>query len=151
MVIQRFQTLFLLLATILVIVFMFTPFGYSVLYSSEGDTTFVQDWTSCDFIGLLIPSIIAAILYLVAIFLYKNMPLQKTMVVLAVIMTLVAIGVTIYLLAAGFLDITVGDTIYNTRWGGGGLLLVAALLAGFAAISRISADQRILRNVDRLR
>lgn len=151
MVIQRFQTLFLLMATILVIVFIFTPFGYSVLYSSEGQTTFVQDWSSLNFIGLVIPSALAALLYLVAIFLFKNMSLQKTIVVFGVIMTLVAIGVTIYLLAAGFLDITVGDTIYNTRWGGGGLLLVAALLAGLAAISRISADQRILRNVDRLR
>lgn len=150
MVIQRFQTLFLVVAFALAAAFVFMPFGYSVI-EENGVPQLVQEWTAYEFVGLVIPAAVASLLYLISIFFYQRMALQKTIVWLGVIATLAAIGVTVYILASGFLDATIGDVITRTKWGGSGLLLVGAALAGLLAISRISADQRLLRSADRLR
>lgn len=150
MVIQRFQTLFLLVAALLMAAFIFMPFGYSVI--TEGSTErIVEDWTAYQYLGLVIPAGVCALLLLVDIFLFKQMTLQKTLAWVGMALTLACIGVTVYILSSGMTDITPGVEIINTRWGGGGLLLVAAALSIGLAISRISADQRILRNADRLR
>lgn len=150
MVIQRFQTLFMIVAAALLAIFIFVPFGFSEIIEADS-CRIVQDWTACDFIWLLIPVALAAVLLLVAVFMFRNMPLQKGMVYISLMLTLAAIGITAYILAAGLLDLTVGDYVCGTHVGGGGLLLLAAALSEGIAISRISADQRILRNMDRLR
>lgn len=150
MVIQRFQTLFLIVAAALMAAFIFVPVGYSVV--TEGPVeTIVQDWTPCQFMGILIPAAIAAVLLVVDVFLFRRMPLQKSVAWIAFLLILATAGVTIYVLTSGMMEVTPGVEITRTKWGGGGLLLVAAALAVVGAISRISADQRLLRSIDRLR
>lgn len=150
MVIQRFQTLFLIAAAVLLAVFIFVPFGFSVIDTPDA-AEIVEDWTPLQFLGLWLPTAIGALIYLVAVFCYGNMDFQKTLVWVGFALNLAAIGITVYILAGGFDDFTAGDVITRTKWGGGGLLLVAGALSALLAISRIKADQRLLRNMDRLR
>lgn len=150
MVIQRFQTLFLLVAAVLVATFIFVPFGYSVI-TEDGVERIVEEWSAYQYLGLVIPAGVAALLLIVDIFLFRNMTLQKALAWVAMALTGACVGVTVYILSSGMMDVTPGVDIVNTRWGGGGLLLIAAMLSIGLSISRIAADQRILRNADRLR
>ena len=150
MQIQRVQSLYLLLATVLLVVFLFIPFGYSVMMV-DGEERIVEDWCGYQMLGMAIPAAIAAVLALVDIFLFKNFPLQKLVAKLDILLILVTVGITIYTLVSGFNDVTPGDEIVNTKWGGGGLLLLAALIAVGMALSRITSDEKLLKSMDRLR
>ena len=131
-------------------VFIFIPFGYSTL-TLDGEATTVEGWYPYQSSGLLIPAALGAILALVDIFLYKNFPAQKLVAKLAIVVILVAVAVTVYFLVAGFIDPLPGQVIANTKWGGGGLLLLASLIAVAMALSHIKADERLLRSMDRVR
>lgn len=151
MVIQRIQTLFLLLAAILMAVFMFMPFGYTQISdpaSAESLTT--ASLKAIEFAGLWIPGGLSVILLLIDIFLFKNLNLQKRVIVLCSLLTLTCIGIVIYILTAGMHD-TDPQLSASTVWGGGGLMAVAALLAMILAYRNISADQKLLRSYDHFR
>ncbi len=151
MQIQRIQSLFLLCAFAIMTVFIFVPFGFSII-SVDGTENVMEAWYPKKSIGLWLPAALAALLSLIAIFLFNNLSLQKLIVRLSIILTLVTIGVTIYFLASGtYVTIPETVTASDMKWGGGGLLLLAGLIADCMALSRISADARLLRDMDRLR
>ncbi|MCM1110568.1 MAG: DUF4293 domain-containing protein [Clostridium sp.] len=149
MVIQRIQSLLLLIAAALTVAFLFVAYGYTSIL--EDGVEVLTPLYAREFLPLLIPACIATLLLLVDIFLFKNMDLQKNVARIAIVAILATIGVTVYILASGFHDVTDGAVVESTVWGGGGLLLVGSLVATIAAISRISTDQRLLRSIDRLR
>lgn len=76
MVIQRIQTLFLLIASALCITFIFTPFGYTAIIE-DGQQAILEPLYAKNIVGLLIPAAASALILLIDIFLFKNMPLQK--------------------------------------------------------------------------
>lgn len=142
MQIQRIQSVFLLLAFALMVVFIFVPFGFLTL--TEGATQVLVDLKAVSMVGVLLPAGIGAVLYLLDIFLFNNLKLQKTVLIFAIMMTVVTAGIVCYV---NFDHATQG----TLHWGGGGLLLVAVLIAAFMANGAIRRDEKLLRSYDRLR
>ena len=129
MVIQRLQSLLLLLSAVFSIVYLFIPFGYA----PEGVTPLC-----CP--ALWIVTVLAAALTLVDIFLFKNTALQRKLII-ACVLLLVAVAVL------SLLPVFRGEMAI----GAGDLLLVGALINLGFAYRCIRADERLLRSLDRLR
>lgn len=140
MVIQRWQTVFLLLASVFIIVFCFIPVG--VLTDSAGDTFTVYP---CDYTLYLILNLAAAAILLIAIFLFSNTRRQRTVTLIAMLLIEVSLAIGIYFIFTSLPDSPKGD------FGAGSLLLPAALIAAFIAYRRILADEKLLKSYDRLR
>lgn len=149
MVIQRIQSLFLLIAVVLLVIFMFTPFGFWNVTDGLADMG-LAPLVAVSQQGVMVPVCVAALLSLIAIFLFKKQSVQKLVVALAIVATLASAGMVIYLLTCSYAD-TNPQVVLHPQWGGGGLLLVGTLITLVAAYRFISADQRLLRSYDRLR
>lgn len=149
MVIQRIQTLYLLLAVLFMTIFMFVPFGYTTF--AEGGDAAVDAWQPLDIVGMLVPSCAAIFLMLVAIFLFKSQSTQRLVVVFSLLLTLATIGVVIYFMVAGFVDLNPAVTVVKTSWGWGVVFPVCAIVLQIAAICGINHDMKLLASYDRLR
>lgn len=134
MVIQRLQSLFLLLSSIVMGITSFMPFA------SEGDKIFAPK----DSVVFLVVNILIATLLFLSIFMYKNLKRQKTVVLVSLVLTVVS-------------AITGCCTAYSVMqqpkldWTGGALMLLCTLMLTVAAYRRIVADERLLKSYDRLR
>ncbi len=150
MVIQRVQTLYLLLSIAFMTAFFFLPFGFIKEVDGATAAQALQPLTGLSGLGFIIPTSVAIFLSLLAIFLYKALPTQKLFVCLSALISLAEAIMVVYVLVSKYNSIipTVTDT---PVWGGGGLLLLAAFLLDIFAYSAISRDQRLLRSYDRLR
>ena len=134
MVIQRWQSVFMFVAALLMVAVNFMSWGVF-----DGGVSI----TPVDIPAMLTINIVTAILLVVAIFMFRNMSLQKTLVRISAVFVLVSALVG-------------GLVIYNNEgialnWGGGILAMVAALLFTVMAMVRISADERLLKSADRIR
>lgn len=147
---QRIQTLYLLLAIGLMVAFLFIPFGYTVLDGSATGQLKEQSLRAIDFIGLLIPAVLAMVCMFSAIFMFRALPGQQTVVVVSALFVGVCVGVVIYVLTAGLYD-TNPEVSTRTSWGGGGLLLIVTWIALWAAYRGIAHDRKLLLSYDRLR
>lgn len=127
MVLQRIQTLFILLAAALVAVFLFVPFGYADVVASDAESQYIALKAKAE-LGLLIPSIVAFVLMIMGLFSYKKLATQKFLVVLAAVCVCATVIALIYFLVSGLVDVTEGCIITHVYWGGGGLLLVASVI-----------------------
>lgn len=139
MQIQRIQTLWLLFALGCMVAFIVLPFGHIELPGVG-----VGDLRSYDFLGLIIPAGLAALLQLIGIFSYKSIGNQRSIVVLALMMVLVSIGITVYILC----DRATQGII---EWGWPTAFLAGALVFNALALVGINHDIRLLRSYDRLR
>lgn len=148
MVIQRLQTLLLVIAIVLGVVFYFVPFGYESLVDGATMQSVVSPLKAIDFIGLIVPVSVALLLMVVAIFMFKKPAPQKLFVVLSALATVASAGVVIYILSAGAVD-TDSAVTARTIWGGGGLILIAMIVAQIYAYRGIVADQKLLRSYER--
>ncbi|MDE5595669.1 MAG: DUF4293 domain-containing protein [Muribaculaceae bacterium] len=141
MVIQRWQSVLLLLAVVLMCIFCATPLAtYSADASPESlSAVYVKDAPV-----LLTVSILVAALLFISIFLYKNLKRQMTVTLLSIVL-IVATMVT------GFF------VVYNSYPGadfvvfGGIVLLVVTLILALGAYRLMRSDLRKLRSYDRLR
>lgn len=138
MVIQRWQTLLLLLAIALMCVFTFTPYARVVTIPDQPVDVFAKDTP----VILVINAVIAALLVL-SIFMFKNLKRQMTITILSALLICVSLTVSLIL-------------IYNTEgagiiWTGGVMLLGVALLAALWAYRLMKKDLKLLRSYDRLR
>ena len=149
--INRRQTLFLVLALALMVAFFFVPFGYNVDTIKSEEMFIEQPLTALNQgIALIAPVALALVCIVAAIFLYKSLSSQKALIVVAALFVGATVGIVVYYLTAGYSD-TNPDIAIRTVWGGGGLLLVATLIALIAAWKDITHDQKILRSYERLR
>lgn len=153
MVIQRWQSLLLLFAAALALIFSFCRiatiegatqsveiFSYGV-YNVPAGTSFVGS------IYVTVVAILAALLSLVNIFLFKNTRLQKR-VCMFVLVLLVAACCSEYLVIEG-LDIPGAQGVnYNTT---SAFSPFVAMLAVIGAYRCIRSDERKLAAADRLR
>jgi len=147
---QRIQTVFLIIAIGFTIAFFFVPFGCAPVVDEATRQFVLQPLKCTEFIGLIVPSTVSIILMVITIFLFRNYKLQKFFAVLSCISLLATIGVVIYAIVRPYIDSNPDVTI-ATVWGGGGLFLVAALIAVAAAYHYISRDERLIRSYDRIR
>lgn len=141
MVIQRWQSVLLLLAVVLMCIFCVTPLAtYAADTSAESLTAvYVKDAPV-----LLTVSILVAALLFITIFLYKNLKRQMTVTLLSIVLIVATI-------VTGFF------VVYNAYPGadfvlfGGILLLVISLILALSAYRLMKRDLRKLRSYDRLR
>lgn len=130
MVIQRWQTLLLLLSGISAAWACFVPFGQP----GQGDGFYPTEVPVT-----LILMILGAVLAIAGIFLFRDLKRQMTTAILAMLADLLSTGIGLY---------------YSGTWfpsGAAPFLLIAAALLALAARWRIAADRKLLRSADRLR
>lgn len=149
--IQRIQTLYLVIAIGLMVAFFFVPFGYNIDTVAPEGALIEQPLTGLNQgLSLIIPVSLALLTMVIAVFSFKSLSGQKALIVLAALLIGACAGVVIYYLTAGYSD-TNPQVAIRTVWGGGGLLLVASLLSLYGAYRGVSADQKLLRSYDRMR
>lgn len=146
MMIQRWQSVWLLLASICVALFCFMPMA---LLSFEGAVP--ADGASASFLSpadntvFLIVGIVVAVLLVLDIFMYRNTRRQKQVTVLSMLMIAV-------LAACGVLMVYgVEHEGAKVEWMGSILLLLGAFIFSLLAYRGIRHDENLLKTADRLR
>lgn len=148
--IQRIQTIYLILAIALMVAFFFVPFGYT-MFDEPATGQFKEQPLKCiEFIGLIIPAALAIVCLIAAIFMFRQLPGQQALIIVGALFIGACVGIVIYVLTAGLYD-TNPEVTTRTVWGGGGLLLIAAWIALWGAYRGIARDRKLLRSYDRLR
>lgn len=150
MVIQRFQSLFLLIATIMAGVFMFVPFGYGLVADADSIAV-AEDFVAWQVWPVALPCAIGGLLSLIALFMFRNLNRQLGMVWISLLFQLIALAVVAVLLTIGKNMLTPDMEINSVSWSGNIFLLVGAAVLDYFAITRIKADRRLLKSIDRLR
>ena len=150
MVIQRIQSVYLLIAVILMGVFAFFP----ALSFQIGDNEFVYGALEAGKIGalhidplMLTLVVLIALLAFIDIFLYKNLQRQMTVCFVDIIIgiaMLIAVGVQAYMLSSKH------DAVALV-WQWWLLLPVFAIIFLMMAHRAMSRDKKMLRDSDRLR
>lgn len=141
MVIQRWQTVFLFFATVLMVLFSLMPFA-SVTVDSQVASLHPKDYP----VYLVVNLLIAALLF-IAIFKYRNLKLQMKVTMLSIVLiccSAVTGGLLLYGpgAPAGAVEL---------EWAGGILLLIAALIFAIFAYRGMRNDRRKLSSNDRIR
>ena len=139
MQIQRIQTLWLIVALACMVAFMFIPFG-TISIAGAGEAMLYP----YDLWGVVIPAALAVLFLLVAVFSYKNLPVQRREVVLSAMMELVTAGVALYVLFDSATEGSIGR-------GWSVALVGVAFVFTLLAIVGINRDSKLLRSYDRLR
>lgn len=156
MVIQRWQSLLLLVAAVMMGCFTFFSLGQvttqdftfnftSLGFSYEGEPTdgapggtYLSTWY------FFAVSLTSAILLLIDIFLYGNLPLQKKVAWIGIIFIVASAAIAASL---GYTTIS-GGTI---GWSSVALCPLFALVSVLLALGRIQSDHNKLRSADRIR
>lgn len=156
MVIQRWQSVMLLIAAAMMACFAFFSLGqvqtedYSLNFTSIGFTyegeaadgapthTFLSTWY------FFIMTITTAVLYLIDIFLFKNLGLQIKVSLVSILLTIASMA------TCGCLGYTAVEG-YSVSWSTNILFPFIALIAGIVANSLMRSDRKKLRAVDRIR
>jgi len=144
--IQRIQTIFLILAAATFIVLFYLPFATTDV--AAGEMLNDQAYTVEDHLLLGGLCLLGGILSLVAIFLYKNRPLQMRLgyiiIIAAIFIILVAIGLFINE-SQGY-----GNNVNISTGFGIGIPLLTIILVAVAN-RFIKKDEKTVRSMDRLR
>ena len=149
MVIQRIQSVYLLIAVVLMVVFAFFP----ALSFTVGDRMFVYGALETGKVGvthidplLLMLVILTSLLALLDIFLYKNLQRQMTVCFVDIIIglaMLIAIGIQAFVVGSR------ESVTLNCCWTV--LLPVLSIVFMMLAHKAMSNDKKKLRDADRLR
>lgn len=156
MVIQRWQSVLLLIVAICMGCFTFMSLGQVQLpdytlnfttfgFSYEGEATngapvgyLMHTW------GLFIVALLSAIIPVINIFLFKNLRLQKRLCMIEILFLIAVI-------AGGAIYAYTGVDNGAVSWSSLVCAPFIALLADIMAFNRINADDRLLKSADRLR
>jgi len=143
MMIQRWQTVWLLVAAVLMAVLCFVPMALVHGVALEADSaTFLSPK---DFPVLIIVNALVAVLLFISIFLYKNTRRQKTLTLVSMLLIVVSMATEAMVLFGW--DTTAG----RVEWLGSIFLLIGALVFAMLAYRGIRSDERLLKAADRLR
>ena len=144
MQIQRIQTVYIFLAIVAMAIFMVVPYG-EVVALGQTPVAAEQLYTMAEY-GILIPVATVIILLLVDMFLFRNMPLQRTVLVISFMITLAVIATVCFTL---FKEArTEGMDAHFSVWD---ILLAAAALFELLGIRGIMKDIKLLNSYNRLR
>lgn len=145
MVIQRWQSVWLLIASICVAIFCFLPMA---CLSFDGEA---PDGNSATFISpsdntvVFIVGIVVTLLLLINIFSFKDTRRQKRMTIISIILIAVLACCSCMMV---YTSQTEGGRI---EWLGSILLLLGAVIFSLLAYRGIRHDEKLLRAADRLR
>lgn len=139
---QRIQSLYLLLAAIVICLSFFIPVA---AYVSDGESfnVYVKYWTLLLWLAIGIAS-----LNLVTIFLYMNRRVQMTLTVLAMFLKLIFFILIVY--QVEYISEPFGaDNDAAITWGT--FIPIVAFAFDLFAIRNISKDEKLVKSMDRLR
>ena len=143
MVIQRIQSLFLLAACVLIILFILVvPVATVPDAAAAGSMTAVY---ITDVATLLVINAVVATLLFVCIFLYKNLRMQIKATLLTILLLVVSMATGAFILSSKMPEGTI------VAWASSAIITALALVFALAAWSRMRRDLRTLRSLDRLR
>ena len=140
--IQRIQTVWLLLAAICAGLSFFIPFGLE--FVSDMGTESVEGVGMNAQNNTLVLIIMADIILcsLIAIFSYKNRKVQKAFALIVILLSLAAMGYMVY--AAEFAK-------ENTSIRLGIISPILSMIFGFLGLNGIRKDDKLVKSLDRLR
>ena len=143
MQIQRIQTVYTFLSIIAMAVFMFVPYGEIVSVMQQADAMSLYTMTEY---GILVPVCAIIILLLIDLFLYRNLPLQRTVLVISLMLTLAVIATVCFTL---FKEARAeGIDAHFTVWD---ILLPIVALLEILGVKGINNDIKLLNSYNRLR
>ena len=158
--IQRVQTLYLLLATIFTGLLLFVPLASSDISNMHADLTawgiYVTDMTnnglitqvlSHSWFGILLT--VTTLLPFATIFLYKNRKRQMLLCIVEIILLAVSAGLLIYLQQTDILieGMAQPKLVLLSQSG----LLLLSIVSVWIARRRITKDEALVRSLDRIR
>jgi hypothetical protein len=154
--IQRVQSIYLFLASVVLFALFFFPVVHNVIIDGASKTIKVdgiyqdaggQLVRSTSFLALTIVTVILAILPLVVIFRYKKL---KQQIALCYSLILVIIGYSFWMsqTVQQFMN---GQQITTNNWGIGMLLSSISIVFLILAARAIGRDEKLLKSADRLR
>ena len=143
MVIQRLQSLWLLVAAALSVLFCSLPLALITGdVASENSATLLMP---LDVPAVLCVGVLTAAIFLISIFLFKDMKLQKRGVLLGILLAFLEI----VLVAVLFFIADDKFGVLNWQWSI--CLPVLSMAFGMAAYNGIRHDEKLLKAADRLR
>lgn len=151
--IQRIQSIYLLLAAVLLGLTFVAPFAYLTAVNNPADEMWLYGYTSvdgvhsvCTWVNILLASL-SIIVAVATIFLYKNRHLQIAMtqlVIVTILLLILACGVTLYL------QLQVQDDC-SFRVGLASLFPPLALVSTWLARRGILKDEKLVRDAEHFR
>lgn len=146
MVLQRWQSVYLFIAAVLMMVYAFSPIAELTLDTAAVELT-MRGATGIDNVGYMwaffAVSVLVSLFSLVTIFKYKNLKLQKKMCLIGGCLT-VALLVSLMIVVIMMECVSYSITLFN-------IIPVAAIIMFYLADCGISKDQKILSSYDRIR
>jgi len=136
--IQRIQTVYLLLVVIAVLAFIFVPFGGITIDGIRGILIIKE------IIIFLLLSAGIGLIALGSIFLFNNRKLQMRVVLINIVISLVLIGIFIFRLIYFY-----GLDKYT--FGAGAVFPLFILFFNLLAFNGIKNDEKLVKSMDRLR
>lgn len=148
---QRIQTIFLVLASAAMLLAVATPLAFFSFNSSEvifeAMGVYINETLNDSTWGLFFIGIVSSILLLVTIFLYKKRILQMRLSIFNIVLML---GFYAY---AGFIfyKLNSAEDLAFIRIGFGAITPVIAIILTYLAIRKIGADEALVQSLNRLR
>ncbi len=142
--IQRIQSIYLLLATAFMATFLFLPFAYidgNNLQSVSTQGILTSDGNMLHTWGFFTFGAVSALITFITIFLYKNRPLQMRLCRISIIF-IVCLYAIIGFLYLAKLAVTPLPTL---------IIPAVALVLNLLAYRSIKKDERLVRSLDRVR
>ncbi len=138
--IQRIQTIYLLLAAISLSVILFLPVGYQ-----EAESGIVANVAMSKNLPTCILSIISAVTAILTIFLFNNRKLQLRITSVAILLAvLTTASIAVFQFVSGKALLTTLNYIPY-------VFAVFSVIFGILAYRGINADDKLVRSMDRLR
>lgn len=149
---QRIQSLFLLLAAAAMLTASVTPLA-TFLYNQDQSVVleamgvFLNEQLNDSTWGLFVLGVICSVLPLITVFLYKNRMLQ---IRISVFNLILMVGFYLYLAFVIYRLVSV-EELQFLKIGVGGIMPAIGLILTILAIRRIGADEALVRSLNRLR
>lgn len=146
--IQRIQTVYILIAEILIASLFFLKFAdlsvNSELYTFSIEGIFNGETLVFDGLPIMIFIGLITLLHLVIILMYKKRVLQIRITVFTIILLLGLTGLFFYFIYSGFTDVKVAFKVPMA-------FPVIAIILDYLAIRSIGKDEALVRSLDRIR
>lgn len=139
MVLQRWQSVYLLVAVFAMILACFLPFGAWI----ENSVAIVKLVPKA-FPVLLILNILIAVLLLIDIFMYKNLRAQKSVAAICAVLCVASIATQVIILVRA-------EASFSLVWNGSMICTFCAFVCSLMARYNMNRDEKILKSYDRLR
>lgn len=149
---QRIQTIYLFISTIVITLILFVPFfefnsgGY--VFDADSIDVVSQNVVSraVNTIPIAILVLLCALITFVSIFLYKKRGLQMRLTVFSIILLL-----GVYVLIAFYRFLIIDFSIVSTTYSYGLIIPLIAAILNYMANRRIKKDDDLVKSVDRIR